>query len=121
MKVVSVNVGMPREALWRGMTVQTSILKEPVQGSVMIGTLNLDGDRQADLTVHGGEEKAVYAYPSEHYEYWRQELPDLSFSWGMFGENLTTEGLREESLRIGDRLKIGSGYSRGHATPHSLL
>src|SRR5215469_13114245 len=108
MKIVSVNAGMPREILWKGMTVQTAIFKEPVQGPVMIDKLNLAGDRQADLTVHGGEEKAVYAYPVEHYAYWRQELPDVSFSWGMFGENLTTEGVREDSLCIGDRLKIGS-------------
>ena len=108
MKVVSVNVGLPREVLWKGMTVQTGIFKEPVEGLVRISKLNLAVDRQADLTVHGGEEKAVYAYPAEHYAYWRQELPDVPFSWGMFGENLTTEGVREVSLCIGDRLKIGS-------------
>lgn len=108
MKVVSVNVGMPREILWKGMTVQTAIFKEPTQGLVVIDKLNLVGDRQADLKVHGGEEKAVYAYPGEHYAYWRQELPDVPFSWGMFGENLTTKGVREDSLCIGDRLKIGS-------------
>jgi MOSC domain-containing protein YiiM len=108
MKVVSVNAGMPREILWKGMTVQTAIFKEPVQGPVMIGKLNLAGDRQADLTVHGGEEKAVYAYPAEHYAYWRQELPDVPFPWGIFGENLTTKGVREDSLCIGDRLRIGS-------------
>ena len=108
MKVVSVNAGMHREILWKGMTVQTAIFKEPVQGPVMIGKLNLAGDRQADLTVHGGEEKAVYAYPAEHYAYWRQELPDVPFPWGIFGENLTTKGVREDSLCIGDRLRIGS-------------
>lgn len=108
MKVVSVNVGMPREVLWKGMTVQTRIFKQPVEGPVRISKLNLAGDGQADLTVHGGEEKAVYAYPAEHYAYWRQELPEVPFSWGMFGENLTTQGLREDTLRIGDRLKIGS-------------
>src|SRR5579864_2721456 len=108
MKIVSVNVGMPREVFWKGMTVRTGIFKEPVDGPVMIAKLNLTGDQQADLTVHGGAEKAVYGYPAEHYEYWRQVLPEVSFSWGKFGENLTTEGLREDALCIGDRLRIGS-------------
>jgi len=108
MKVVSVNVGLPREVVWRGMTVQTAIFKEPVAGAVAIRQLNLAGDQQADLTVHGGSEKAVYAYPAEHYEYWRRQLPDISFSWGAFGENLTTEGLWEDTLCIGDLLRFGS-------------
>jgi MOSC domain-containing protein YiiM len=108
MKIVSVNVGMPREVVWKGLTVQTAIFKEPVDGSVRISELNLVGDQQADLIVHGGSEKAVYAYPVEHYEYWRKELPEVPFSWGGFGENLTTEGLREGTLCIGDRLRIGS-------------
>jgi MOSC domain-containing protein YiiM len=108
MKIVSVNVGKPREVVWKGMAVQTAIFKEPVDGPVAISKLNLTGDKQADLTVHGGAEKAVYAYPAEHYEYWQNELPELSFSWGRFGENLTTEGLREETLGIGDRLRVGS-------------
>ena len=108
MKIVSVNVGMPRDVIWKGMTVQTAIFKEPVDGPVTISRLNLAGDQQADLTVHGGAEKAVYAYPAEHYEYWRKELPEVPFSCGQFGENLTTEGLGENSLCIGDRLRIGS-------------
>jgi MOSC domain-containing protein YiiM len=108
MKIVSVNVGMPREVVWKGMTVQTAIFKEPVDSPVTISKLNLAGDQQADLTVHGGSDKAVYAYPAEHYEYWRKELPEVPFSWGRFGENLTTEGLREGTLCIGDRLRIGS-------------
>lgn len=108
MKIVAVNVGKPREVAWKGMTVQTGIFKEPVDGPVAIGKLNLAGDKQADLTVHGGSEKAVYAYPAEHYEYWRNELPQVSFSWGKFGENLTTEGLLEDTLCIGDRLMFGS-------------
>jgi MOSC domain-containing protein YiiM len=108
MKIVSVNVGMAREVVWKGMTVQTAIFKETVDGSVRISKPNLVGDQQADLTVHGGSEKVVYAYPSEHYEYWRKELPDVSFSWGKFGENLTTEGLREDALCIGDCLRVGS-------------
>jgi len=108
MKVVSVNVGLPREVLWKGTPVLTGIFKEPVNGPVAVGKLNLAGDRQADLTVHGGTHKAVYGYPAAHYEYWRKELPDESFFWGKFGENLTTEGLLEENLCIGDRLRIGS-------------
>jgi MOSC domain-containing protein YiiM len=108
MKIVSVNVGMPRDVVWKGMTVQTAIFKEPVDGPVAISKLNLAGDRQADLSVHGGVEKAVYAYPAEHYDYWRNELPGVSFPLGKFGENLTTDGLREDSLCIGDRLRIGS-------------
>ena len=108
MKIVSVNVGMPREVVWRGTTIRTGIFKEPVDGAVMIRELNLDGDQQADLTVHGGPHKAVYGYPFEHYEYWRRELPDVAFSWGKFGENLTTDGLSEDTLCIGDRLKVGS-------------
>ena len=75
---------------------------------LMISGLNLAGDKQADLTVHGGAQKAIYGYPAEHYEYWRNELPDVPFSWGKFGENLTTEGLRENTLYIGDRLRVGS-------------
>jgi len=108
MRVVSVNVGLPREVVWKNMVVRTGIFKEAVAGPVRIDKLNLAGDRQADLTVHGGEEKAVYAYPAEHYEYWRQELPEFSFPWGMFGENLTTQGLLEEALNVGDRLRAGS-------------
>lgn len=85
----------------------TSIWKEPVSGPVRVGSLNLEGDRQADLSVHGGADKAVYVYPAEHYEYWRGELPGIELPWGAFGENFTTEGLSED-VRIGDRLAIGS-------------
>jgi MOSC domain-containing protein YiiM len=108
MHVVSVNVGLPRNVAWKGMTVQTGIFKEPVDGRVSMTKLNLAGDQQADLTVHGGAAKAVYAYPAEHYEYWRKKLPEVSFSWGKFGENLTTAGLTEAALCIGDRLRIGT-------------
>ena len=89
------DVGLPREAEWKGKLMTTGIFKEPVEGRVMMRTLNLDGDRQADLTVHGGPTKAVYGYPSEHYEFWRAEFPDMDLPWGMFGENFTTEGLLE--------------------------
>src|SRR5213595_2154675 len=107
MKVLSLNVGLPREVPWQGKRVTTGIFKEPIQGRVMMRALNLDGDQQADLTVHGGVTKAVYAYPSEHYGYWRAELPGMDLPWRMFGENFTTEGLLEETVYIGDRFRIG--------------
>lgn len=108
MKLLSINVGLPREVEWRGKTILTSIFKSPVAGRVRVGKLNLEGDRQSDLSVHGGPEKAVYAYPSEHYAFWREELPGMELSWGAFGENFTTEGLIESSVCIGDRLRVGS-------------
>jgi len=107
MKILSVNVGLPREVTWQGKLVTTGIFKEPVDTPVMLRTLNLDGDRQADLTVHGGVNKAVYVYPSEHYGYWGAELPGVDLPWGMFGENFTTEGLLEEAVYVGDRFRIG--------------
>jgi MOSC domain-containing protein YiiM len=107
MKILSVNVGLPRKVTWQGKVVTTGIFKEPVNAPVMMRTLNLEGDQQADLTVHGGVNKAVYAYPSEHYGYWRTELPGVDLRWGMFGENFTTEGLLEEATYIGDRFGIG--------------
>src|SRR6266480_6629 len=107
MKVLSLNVGLPREVTWQGKRVTTGIFKEPIQERVMMRTVNLDGDQQADLTVHGGVSKAVYAYPSEHYNYWRSELPGMDLSWGMFGENFTTEGFLEDAVYIGDRFRIG--------------
>ncbi|MBD2104484.1 MOSC domain-containing protein [Leptolyngbya sp. FACHB-261] len=108
MQVISVHVGLPREVSWKGKIVTTGIFKEPIAGRVTVRTLNLDGDGQADLTVHGGPEKAVYAYPSEHYEYWRDELPEAELPWGAFGENFTTVGLMEDALNIGDRFRIGT-------------
>jgi MOSC domain-containing protein YiiM len=107
-KIVSIQVGRPREIEWRGKSVRTSIFKQPVTGPVRVKKLNLEGDEQSDLSVHGGSEKAVYAYPSEHYPWWGDELPGVELPWGAFGENLTTEGLSETSLYIGDRLSIGS-------------
>jgi len=108
MKLISLNVARPRLVVYNGATINTGIFKQPVSGPVQLRTLNLDGDRQADLTVHGGPYKAAYAYPSEHYDYWRQQLPGIDFPWGMFGENFTTTGLSEHELHIGDRLQIGS-------------
>ena len=107
MKVLSVSVGLPREVEWKGRLVQTSIFKAPVSDRVRVSKLNLEGDQQSDLSVHGGIDKAVYAYPSEHYEFWREQLPAADLSWGVFGENFTTEGLNEET-HIGDRFRIGS-------------
>src|SRR4051812_12422379 len=107
LKVVSLSVGLPREVEWDGDTVLTSIFKEPVDRRLRVSTLNFEGDEQSDLTVHGGVDKAVYAYPSEHYEEWRRELPDVEFPRAVFGENLTIEGLLED-VRIGDRFRIGT-------------
>ena len=108
MKIISVNVGAPRIVMSNGDPVSTGIFKEPVAGRVMLRTLNLDGDRQADLSVHGGPSKAVYAYPSEHYDYWKRELPEMKLPWGMFGENFTTAGLFESEINVGDKFRVGS-------------
>jgi MOSC domain-containing protein YiiM len=108
MKAVSVNVGLPRDVVWRGKYVSTGIYKEPVTGRVTLRSLNLDGDRQADLRVHGGPEKAVYAYPSEFYELWSRERPELDFGPGVFGENLTTKGLLDGDVNVGDRFRVGT-------------
>ena len=106
MKVVSVNAGQPREARWRGRAVRSAIWKSPLAGRIRVTRFNLEGDRQADPALHGGLQKAIYVYPSEHYAYWQPLLGELA--WGAFGENLTTEGLDEQSVHIGDRLHVGS-------------
>ena len=108
MKIISVNVGLPREVLWHGRSVTTGIFKEAVKGRVALRKLNLDGDRQADLNVHGGKDKAVYCYPVEHYAYWKKELPGRELPMGSFGENFTTEGMSEDSAHLGDRFSVGS-------------
>lgn len=109
MKLLSVNVGLPREVEWKGRTIRTSIFKAPVPGRVPVRKLNLDGDQQSDLTVHGGVHKAVYVYPSEHYAFWRDELSGVDLHWGAFGENFTTKGsLNDKAVHIGDRFRIGS-------------
>ena len=107
-KIISINVGLPRIVMSDGNPVSTGIFKDPVAGRVMLRTLNLDGDRQADLSVHGGPTKAVYAYPCEHYEYWKREFPEMKLPWGVFGENFTTAGLFESELNIGDKFQVGS-------------
>ena len=121
MLVISVNVGLPRGAVWQGIQVETAIFKDPVDGAVKIGELNLAGDKQADLTVHGGPEKAVYAYPADHYEYWRKELPKVAFSPGKFGENLTTEGLGEDTLCIRGPFADRDGGPDSYPAPLALL
>ena len=108
MKIISLNVGLPRLVLRDGEPVSTGIFKEPIDGRVMMRTLNLDGDRQADLSVHGGPGKAVYVYPAEHYDFWKRELPEMDLPWGMFGENFTTTGLLETEINIGDKFRIGT-------------
>jgi len=108
MNIISVNVGLPREVSWNGRTVSTGIFKEPVAGRITVRSLNLEGDQQADLTVHGGLDKAVYAYAVESYDYWRDQLPDVDLPWGMFGENLTIAGLSEEMVNVGDRFRVGT-------------
>jgi MOSC domain-containing protein YiiM len=108
MRVVSVNVGLPRTVRWKRRDVTTGIFKEPVEGRIPLRRLNLDGDRQADLSVHGGAAKAVYAYPLEHYAFWREQLGE-ELPFGAFGENLTVEGLPlEEEIAVGDRFCIGT-------------
>lgn len=107
-KVISLNVALPRTVKFRGQAVTTGIFKEPVKGRIKLRRLNLDGDKQADLTVHGGPDKALYAYPAEHYDYWKKRLPNMKLPWGMFGENLTTEELFEDQVNIGDVFRIGS-------------
>jgi MOSC domain-containing protein YiiM len=108
MKLISVNIGLPRDVTWHGRDVTTAIFKHPVEGRVALAKLNLDGDRQADLSVHGGEHKAVYCYPIEHYDYWKKELPGRELPLAVFGENFTTAGLTEDSVHLGDRFAVGS-------------
>jgi MOSC domain-containing protein YiiM len=108
MKLISVNTGLPREVIWHGKSVTTAIYKQPVEGRVALRKLNLDGDRQADLSVHGGEDKAVYGYPIAHYDYWKRELSGGNLSMAIFGENFTTDGLLEASVHLGDQFSVGS-------------
>jgi MOSC domain-containing protein YiiM len=108
MRVESVNVGLPREVFWKGRTVLTSIFKEPVADRVALRRLNLDGDQQSDLKAHGGPDMAVYLYPAEYYAFWREQFPEMELPWGMFGENLTIWGLLDESVYIGDELRVGT-------------
>ena len=108
MRVISVNVGLPIKVNFGKEIVTTAIFKNPIKHRIKLYKLNLEGDKQADLTVHGGIDKAVYSYPSEHYKFWKKEIKDFEYSWGTFGENLTTEGLVEDVVNIGDKFRIGS-------------
>jgi MOSC domain-containing protein YiiM len=108
MKLISLNTGLPREVTWNRRVVTTGIFKQPVEGRIALRTLNLDGDRQADLTVHGGAHKAVYCYPIEHYSFWHDALPGRELPMASFGENFTTSGLAEDSVHVGDRFSVGS-------------
>jgi MOSC domain-containing protein YiiM len=108
MKLLSVNVGPPRVVTWKGKQYATGIFKSPVEGRITLRSLNLDGDKQVDLSVHGGPDRAVYVYPAEHYDFWRPELNRDDLGWGSFGENLTIQGLLEDAMHIGDRIRIGS-------------
>jgi MOSC domain-containing protein YiiM len=107
MKLLSVNVSLPKDVPYRGGTIRTGIFKEPVAGRVMVRTLNIDGDGQGDLEVHGGRDMALYAYPVEHYPFWEKELGRPTFPHGQFGENLTVQGLSESEVRVGDIVCIG--------------
>lgn len=108
MRLLSVNVGLPREVSWHGGTATTSIFKEPVPGRIPLRTLNLDGDRQSDLTVHGGPAKAVYCYPNAHYAWWETQLHGYPLAPAAFGENFTLESPLEDEVHIGDRFAVGS-------------
>ena len=108
MKVVSVNVGTPKQVQVGNQIILTSIWKAPVPGRVSVRRHNIEGDQQADLSVHGGPQKAVYSYAREHYDYWRVQLPDADFVPGNFGENLTTLGMSEDIVCIGDHYRVGS-------------
>jgi MOSC domain-containing protein YiiM len=107
-KLVSVNIGLPRRVKFENEFVTTGIFKNPVDKRINLKKLNLEGDKQADLTVHGGPDKAVYSYPSEYYGFWKEKFPDIPFNWGIFGENLTTLGLFESQVNIGDMFQIGT-------------
>src|SRR3954453_1160045 len=106
-RLLSVNVGQPREIAWRGKTVYTSVWKEPVKGRRLVGKLNVDGDAQGDRHGHGGEQRAVFVYQIDSYHYWERELKRHDFTFGQFGENFTVEGLADSEVSIGDRFRIG--------------
>ena len=107
MQLISVNVSLPKEVQHKRETVRTGIFKEPVEGRVMLRKLNLDGDGQGDLTVHGGVHQAVYVYPFEHYEYWQKKLGRTDLTFGQFGENFTVLGMLEDQIHIGDIFRVG--------------
>ena len=107
-RLLSVNVGLPRDITWKGRTVHTGIWKSPVQGRCRVARLNLEGDGQGDLAGHGGEHRAVFVYQVESYCYWQEQLERTDFVHGQFGENFTVEGLPDDAVCIGDRFQIGT-------------
>lgn len=111
-KIVNISIGKAKSVTWKGESVSTGIFKEPVQSKVLVKQLGIVGDQQADLTVHGGPDKAVYAYPSEHYVYWEEALAGRDLDWGTFGENFTTAGVDEENVSIGDEFRVGTARLR---------
>jgi MOSC domain-containing protein YiiM len=107
MKILSTNIGEAREVMWNGAPIMTGIYKEPVE-SITMRKFYVEGDNVSDPEVHGGEYKAVYGYPSEHYPFWRKEYPNMDMPWGMFGENITTEGLFENEIVVGSLYRVGT-------------
>ena len=106
-RLLSVNVGLPRDIAWRGKTVHTAVWKTPVQGRRMVRRLNIDGDGQGDLAGHGGEQRAVFVYQIDSYHYWQGQLGRNDFTYGQFGENFTVDGLSDQEVCIGDRYRVG--------------
>ena len=121
MKLLSVNVGTPRQVDWNGRQVRTAIFKHPVDGPRFVGRLNVEGDEQADLAAHGGEHRAVFVYQIESYRYWQEQLGRDDFSYGQFGENFTVDGLADDEVCIGDRYRIGTRAVRGHPAARDVL
>lgn len=107
MKVVSVNIGEKRTVEWRGKPVETGIFKYPVEGSIELGETDVEKDVVVDRRYHGGINKACYLYSADHYDFWKEKYPDLEWDYGMFGENITVEGLNESQIQIGDIFSIG--------------
>src|SRR5437016_394991 len=107
-RLLSLNVGLPRDIVWKGRTVHTGIWKNPLRGRCRVGRLNLEGDGQGDLAGHGGEQRAVFVYQIESHRYWQEQLNRTDFVHGQFGENFTIEGLPDDAVCIGDRYEIGS-------------
>src|ERR1700753_3326087 len=112
-RLVSVNVGLPRDIEWKGRTVHTAIWKNPVCGRGRAGRLNLEGDGQGDLGGHGGEQRAVFVYQIESYRYWQEQLGRDDFEYGQFGENFTVRGLADDEVCVGDRYQIGDAVFEG--------
>ena len=116
-RLLSVNVGRPREISWRGQTVYTSVWKEPVQGRRLVRRLNIDGDAQGDLAGHGGEQRAVFVYQMDSYRYWERELKRRDFTLGQFGENSTVEGMADSEVCV----EIATGSAGRCSKSHSRV